>query len=109
MKSSLKALVFNTIACLSMAGFFMYSVQEIALSKMEGGICHHFDILEYFIFLESFRSHIYQPPILSAFSLIQAGSQEDPVEGEEPERRVAKVWVTMGRYSASMSLYALCT
>ena len=40
MKSSPRSVLFNTIASLSLAGFFMYSVQELALSRLEGRIVH---------------------------------------------------------------------
>ena len=38
MKNSSKKLALNTIVCLSVAGFFMYSLQEVALDRMEGKI-----------------------------------------------------------------------
>jgi len=93
MKNSSRSILFNTVACLSLAGFFMYSVQELALSRIE----------------ETFRQQIYQPPILSAFTIIQSGVEEDTIE-DEVETRLdnateqvvvskpgsKKVWITMG-------------
>jgi len=93
MKNSTKNLVLNTIVCLCMAGFFMYSFQEVALNRME----------------ESFRSRRYQPPILSAFTIIQSKDEVGltAVNSVEPFKEIEKnkivkehpepkVWVTMG-------------
>ena len=109
MKSSPRALLFNTIASLSLAGFFMYSVQELALSRMEGRMVNMVDIVMNIIVynLDAFRVQSYQPPILSSFTIIQADTEDDSNEVEEDteqektaeEVRLSgreKVWITMG-------------
>ena len=106
MKGSPCAVGFSTVASLSLVVVFMYSVQELSFSRMEGRMVNI--VMNVIVYtLDAFRVQSYQPPILSSFNIIQADTEDNSNEVEEDtelektaeEVRVTdreKIWITMG-------------
>ena len=71
-----------------------------------------------FLLSESFRRQSYQPPILSAFTIVRSNDHRDLIEDDIPVRNVvksytktvknetdSKVWITMGKKPRIITLY----